>query len=253
MGEEETKEETVDIQSAIPKEITSALKEEFPRETHETKRQENGFIQTGIKPVYVIERLNEVLGIDGWDYEILDEVFTDYEAMAKVRLNVYMVDKTSLAKLLVASRVQWGGNQISNKKLLSDAKKGAITNAICKAASLIDVAHQAYKGLLPPVEEEGETITDEEAQAADAEAKAKTTEPPVADDEYKKAKKELMDFFVKQKLNRNHLKKLMEKHIGKQESKDLTTAELGKLLEIAKEEANKKATTSTKDSKDNKE
>jgi len=246
----------IERNTIIPDFIISALKEDFPRETHETKT-EGDFQQTGIKPAYVIERLNDVLGHDGWGYEIDHEEITDNEAVARVTMNIYLINEIDMTKTLIASRTQWGGNKINYKKV-SDARKGAITNAICKCASMFDVAHKAYKGLLPPVEEDADIITDEdiaEAEKKPATTKKKTTKrrklPEVTDDEYKKAKKELSDFFVEKGLGRNYLHKLMEEHFGKSESKDLKPEEMKALLGIVKEAYAEANIASPEDGEDN--
>lgn len=260
----------IERNTIIPESIISALREDFPRETHESRKLDNNFVQTGIKPAYVIERLNEILGMDGWDYKIEEERETSYEAMAKVTMNIYILkpvyttdpdtntkEMVAIDKTLIASRTQWGGNGIFNQKSISDAKKGAITNAICKCASMFDVAHKAYKGLLPPVEINAEAITDKEIQEAEQETanikkkpgRKKLPTSEVSEDEFKKIKKELTDYFVEHGLSRDYLIKLAESNFGKSESKDLTPQECKFLLELVKEGIEK--TQSVKENSEN--
>ena len=50
----------------MSKELYAALSAEFPKEAM-TEDSSRGFSMTSIKAQYVRERLNEVMGVDGWD------------------------------------------------------------------------------------------------------------------------------------------------------------------------------------------
>ena len=107
-----------------------------------------GFTQTGIRPQFVIERLNEAFGHLGWNYEVLQAKIEGDFAGAYVKLNI--LDEN---QKVCASREQWGGARVV-KSNWPDAQKGAITNAIGKCASWFDIAHEAYKGELEFVDED---------------------------------------------------------------------------------------------------
>lgn len=133
------------------------LREDFPRDSIETKRVGN-FTQTGYQAQYIIERLNDIFGHDSWRAYIIEERETSKFAGAKVTLEIlnWKLDNEGAPvppPAVIITRTQWGTCEIEKENIF-DAKKGAITNAICKCASMLDIGHKAYKGLLEPVAEE---------------------------------------------------------------------------------------------------
>lgn len=123
--------------SGVWDEIYARLSEPLPAEAlsqHPTKAY-----LTEIKPAYVVERLNDVLGIEGWYAE-----FKDIETEGKM-----VVKKCTLT--IVNSngdqvmRSQYGGNDNSDR---GDAHKGAATDAFTKAASLVGVGREVYLNLV---------------------------------------------------------------------------------------------------------
>lgn len=93
--------------------------------------------RSSVNPNYVIERLNDVFGEDGW------------EAPCEVIENgAHIVVKCSFVARVpgtysVIRRYTFGGNTNQDR---GDAYKGACTDAITKAASQIGIAGAVYKG-----------------------------------------------------------------------------------------------------------
>jgi len=151
-----------------------ALKAPFPPEAL-SKDTSRGFELTSIKAAYVIERLNEVFdhcGI-GWRYVHSPfEVFTDNgktEIVTEVALQyrfpatndcagcdqvVWDAQANDWAFRNGGSNHDWsepifacGGKQVVRERI-TDARKSAVTDGLTKAASMIGVGHQVFKGLI---------------------------------------------------------------------------------------------------------
>ena len=89
---------------------------------------------SAIKVIYVVERLNEVFGLNGW--HIANEV---------VEKGAMVVVKGTLTIDDYGIRIeQYGGNANSDR---GDAYKGACTDALSKCASYIGIGMDVYKGL----------------------------------------------------------------------------------------------------------
>ena len=254
MEEEEIQEETtkMKLESIVPIEILAELRESFPIETHETKKMDDGFQQTGVKPAYVTERLNKVLGIEGWEAEEVEIKEHENHIATKVKLTIFITTKTddTYTKVPIATRTQWGSARIWNKSEYGDVLKSAFTNGLCKAASLFDIAHEAYKGLLAPVESVDDVIDEAAAEEHDKKKNPskKTTKrttkklsaeesaaKPASNETLKVLRKELLGLFTSKGLTRVELQNMMSKNFGKNESRQLTEEELSKLVKIVKE------------------
>lgn len=115
---------------------------------HPTK----GYLST-IKSMYVVERLNDVFGICGWDFE--------HEVFEKTNKNVY--DKSgvligTVPYVVVKGRIyvrefdlyspyQYGGAELDGKgKEPADGYKSAVTDALSKCASYLEIGIQVFKG-----------------------------------------------------------------------------------------------------------
>lgn len=242
----EEKQEKVNLESIVPTTILSQLRESFPASTHESKRMDDGFVQTGVKPAYVIERLNAVLGIEGWEAEELETRIESPFYATKVKLTVFLIVKDGnglLNKIPIATRTQWGSAKSHSKSELGDVLKSAFTNGLCKAASMLDVAHEAYKGILPPVVSKENLVVDE-SEAAEydkKEAKKKTlarstpkSEEP-ANKDLRALRKEILTKFTEKNLTRNDLEKMMIDNFGKNESRQLDETELKRLSSLIDE------------------
>lgn len=134
-----------------------------------------GFELTSIKAAFVIERLNEVFGLcgAGWRYEHSDFVETRaaggdrLELTTEIALQFTMgetgncppavwdkVEKTWTYPAIEADSWSYpikayGGNSVGRGGVpYTDACKSAITDGLTKAASMIGVGHEAFKGLL---------------------------------------------------------------------------------------------------------
>lgn len=112
----------------------------------------------GFKPPYVIERLNDVFGHEGWNFEIIDKGIAEDNKSVWVygRLTAYICHwikdeshpEYPLRKIIMAIKEQFGVCGMNKFLPLGDAFKGASTNCLEKAASLFDIGHEAYKGKL---------------------------------------------------------------------------------------------------------
>lgn len=154
-----------------------ALRAAFPEEalSSDTSR---GFELTSIRAAYVIERLNEVLGPCGigWRYvhcafqelesdngrvEIVTEVALQYRFHATndcvgCDQVVWNAQAEDWAFRDHGSNHDWsepvfacGGRGIGKGSApLTDARKSAVTDGLTKAASMLGVGHQVFKGLV---------------------------------------------------------------------------------------------------------
>jgi hypothetical protein len=144
----------------------SALRASFPAEalSADTSR---GFELTSIKAAFVVERLNEVFGPcgTGWRYAHSPFEWADGEVITEVALQFQVVesgvngviwDGQSHGWAFVPDSGGWswpilspGGRRPGKGTApLTDARKGAITDGLTKAASMIGVGHEVFKGLV---------------------------------------------------------------------------------------------------------
>ena len=123
-----------------PENISRLLAEPFSEEMERTR------VKGGISLVYlpiseVINRLNKVLGVDNWSFEIVsvrcDDVDTD-EIVAHVSLTATIGDATVIKHGFGGSSVK--RQKKDNKPLdLGNDFKGAVSDALKKAAQLLGV------------------------------------------------------------------------------------------------------------------
>jgi len=117
--------------------IYAKLSEPLPAEAlsqHPTKAY-----LTEIKPAYVVERLNDVLGIEGWYAEFSDIETEGKMVVKKCTLSIFNSNGDRVI------RSQYGGNDNSDR---GDAHKGAATDAFTKSASLVGVGREVYLNLV---------------------------------------------------------------------------------------------------------
>lgn len=120
--------------------IYSQLSEAFPQEM-ERVLTKSGVNLTYIPVSEVINRLNKVLGVDKWSFQVLrvDRDATDPDFItAHVRLNWY------LSEFNTVDRDGIGGQRIKRNKQgqivdLGDDYKGAVSDALKKAAQTLGV------------------------------------------------------------------------------------------------------------------
>ncbi len=111
----------------------------------ETKMEKEGQligqIKYGFKPQYVFDAINEVIGPENWRYEAQKYELFEQQAVIETRLFIRLNGEW----LLKGS--QFGQMQVV-KGNVGDALKGAITDSIQKAFSLLSVGKDAYSGKL---------------------------------------------------------------------------------------------------------
>lgn len=123
------------------KKIYEELKKPFPAEAYSVDNS-RGFNLTSIKAQYVVERLNEVLGIDGW------ELTGDYK---EVEGGVLFIGSLIINDGYKGHKQEAIGFS-AIKKNIGDAYKGAKTDALSKSASLFGLGNEVFKGnVAPPV------------------------------------------------------------------------------------------------------
>mgnify|MGYP006268553411 CR=1 FL=1 len=120
------------------------LVEQFPREV-ERQLKKGGASLTYIPVSEVITRLNKVLGVDKWSFEIIsckrDDLDPDY-IVAHVRLTWYTGSPDQLWTSV--DRDGYGGQKIKRTKTgeivdLGDEMKGAVSDALKKAAQTLGI------------------------------------------------------------------------------------------------------------------
>jgi hypothetical protein len=116
----------------LPDDLKFRLKEPLPREAVSPNPQKPGL--SVIKVIYVVERLNEVFGLNGWH---VDNEVVETGRMVVVRATL------AIPRYAIAIE-QFGGNDNPDR---GDAYKGACTDALSKCASYLGIGMDVYKGL----------------------------------------------------------------------------------------------------------
>ena len=116
----------------LPDDLKVKLKEPLPREAVSPNPQKPGL--SVIKVIYVVERLNEVFGLNGWH---VDNEVVETGRMVVVRATL------SVPRYAITIE-QFGGNDNPDR---GDAYKGACTDALSKCASYLGIGMDVYKGL----------------------------------------------------------------------------------------------------------
>ena len=116
----------------LPEDLKTKLKEPLPREAVSPNPQRPGL--SAIKVIYVVERLNDVFGLNGWH---VDNEVVETGPMVVVRATL------SVPRYAIAIE-QFGGNDNPDR---GDAYKGACTDALSKCASYLGIGMDVYKGL----------------------------------------------------------------------------------------------------------
>lgn len=119
----------------LPSEVIAKLKEPLPAGAVSPNPQKPGL--SVIKVIYVVDRLNEVFGMNGWRF--VGEV-VESGPMVVVKGSL----KVPKYKICIE---QYGGNDNSDR---GDAYKGACTDALSKCASYLGIGMDVYKGLHGP-------------------------------------------------------------------------------------------------------
>jgi hypothetical protein len=116
----------------LPDDVKAKLKEPLPREAVSPNPQKPGL--SVIKVIYVVERLNDVFGLNGWH---VDNEIVETGSMVVVRATL------SIPRHAISVE-QFGGNDNPDR---GDAYKGACTDALSKCASYLGIGMDVYKGL----------------------------------------------------------------------------------------------------------
>jgi len=124
--------ESSDDPIVLPPELIVKLREPLPSGSVSPNPQKPGL--SVIKVIYVVERLNEVFGLNGW--RVVNEV-VENGRMVVVKAGL-KVPKYNI------HIEQYGGNDNPDR---GDAYKGACTDALSKCASYLGVGMDVYKGL----------------------------------------------------------------------------------------------------------
>lgn len=117
----------------LPENITKQLKEPLPDvaiSPHPTKN----YLST-IKAIYVVERLNDVFGVGGW--QVANKLVERAEKMIVIK-SILTVPEYGIT---VES---YGGNDNQDR---GDAYKGACTDALTKIGSYLYIGMDVFKGL----------------------------------------------------------------------------------------------------------
>lgn len=117
---------------ALPADVLEKLKAPLPPEAVSPNPERPGL--SVIKVIYVVERLNEVFGLNGW--HVVNQV-VESGRMIVVKATVTVPEYGIEIE-------QYGGNDNPDR---GDAYKGACTDALSKCASYLGVGMDVYKGL----------------------------------------------------------------------------------------------------------
>jgi hypothetical protein len=120
------------VSKTLPAELLEKLKAPLPAEAVSPNPDRPGL--SVIKVIYVVERLNEVFGLNGW--HVANQV-VESGRMVVVKATVSVPEYGIEIE-------QYGGNDNSDR---GDAYKGACTDALSKCASYLGVGMDVYKGL----------------------------------------------------------------------------------------------------------
>lgn len=116
----------------LPADLMERLKAPLPAEAVSPNPDRPGL--SVIKVIYVVERLNDVFGLNGW--RVTNQV---------VEHGKMVVVKATLTIPAYGITVeQYGGNDNPDR---GDAYKGACTDALSKCASYVGIGMDVYKGL----------------------------------------------------------------------------------------------------------
>ncbi len=222
---------------SFSKEKIVALREKFPDESLQTKQgsrdKKTGQykILVGYKPQYIIERLNDVLGHEEWDFEVITSEIKDGWGVVLGRLSVYEFityqdeESTLRERRLVCKKEQFGTATLNAETGAGDCLKGAATNSLEKCSSLLDIGHLAYKGKEKVHKDNGE-----EVRGTEGTEEVKETAPSIS------SKKSQLSAICAEKGIKKVAFNSMIKNVLKEDKKhtDLTSEDLDKLIEHVK-------------------
>lgn len=124
----------------LTKEQIALLRKPLPKEAiskHPTKPYDS------IKAIYVTERLNEVFGIGAWRTKVEEVSESDHTAKSGNVRTMVVVKTTFEVPEYGIYFEQYGGNDNDDR---GDAYKGAVTDAITKVGSYLEIGIEVFKG-----------------------------------------------------------------------------------------------------------
>lgn len=130
-----------DMVAEINNLLSSYGKEAIQQTKMEKDGRTIGKIKYGFKPQYVFNAINEVIGPENWRYEAQKYELFEQQAVIETKLFI-RIDGEWLLK-----GSQFGQMQVVRGNV-GDALKGAITDSLQKAFSLISVGKDSYGGKL---------------------------------------------------------------------------------------------------------
>jgi hypothetical protein len=130
--EQESPSASTVVPKTLPTDLIEKLKAPLPAEAVTPNPDRPGL--SAIKVIYVVERLNEVFGLNGW--HVVNQV-VESGRMIVVKATVTVPEYGIEIE-------QYGGNDNPDR---GDAYKGACTDALSKCASYLGVGMDVYKGL----------------------------------------------------------------------------------------------------------
>jgi len=123
--------------------IYNKLKEPFTKDALSTDSS-RGFDLTSIKAQYVVERLNEVVGVGNWRHSG-EYVNVEGGVIFKGQL---VISNSGIDKTLGTVREAVGFSKQGRN--VGDAYKGAKTDSLSKCASMFGLGNEVYKGNVAP-------------------------------------------------------------------------------------------------------
>lgn len=118
------------------------LAEPFPPEAM-TADKSRGFALTSIKAQYVRERLNEVMGVNGWESNT-EVVNIDNEGNVAVKMSMTL----HFENRSVTRSAFGGADKKAKGQTFGDTFKSAETDALSKVSSNFGVGNDVFKGLV---------------------------------------------------------------------------------------------------------
>ena len=133
-----------------------------------------GYDTTGYAYQFIVNRFNEVLGIGGWNwsFEEVERAEGTYKSGTKF---ISITGKATIVLNLPNGQVshsEYGGHQSSN---LTDALKGASTNALKKTAAFFGVGKDAFEGSIDEDNQEQPEIKKPAITKKEKDGETKTT------------------------------------------------------------------------------
>lgn len=117
--------------------LLEQLEKPFPKEAM-TIDNSRGFSLTSIKPQYIVERLNHVLGLENWSHG------GEYEVV-----NGGVIFKGALVATVAGKQVrQFAVGFGKDGKNAGDTYKSAKTDSLSKCASYLGIGNDVFKGLV---------------------------------------------------------------------------------------------------------